>query len=375
MAAVVVDDELVLEEIDSDDNGAVDFAVADLDGNGIEDAYFVDYNEDGGWDARILDANEDGIDDSFEVDENYNGTLDRIEYFDTTGGLIGSEADTDGDGVVDQIATDSDGDGILDRFEYDTDGDGEIDDVNEVADPLAGGGGVYGESEAQYWQYQEVNGLCGPTSAAIILSEQLGAEVPFTDVAQTAVDLGIIAEYDNGEFSGTFAHGMVDVFAEYGVEATVEYGDLPTLEGFLEEGRDVMVAVDAFEIWGGDDSVTSNHYLVVTEIDEQNGIVTLNDPGTPDGAAMEVPLETFVDAWADGSNEMIVTATAGEGDDGFVDLGDDQDSGDQGDDDLSIDDLTDFDPEMEDGDVPGALDLDEIFGLRGAVVLAMLLRP
>lgn len=365
MAAVPNADEAVVSVYDADDNGVIDAADADFDGNGVVDGYLYDFNEDGQWDGVDTDADEDGYAETFEVDEDYNGTIDRIEHYDATGDLVGSEVDTDSDGVIDQIATDSDGDGAMDTFEYDTDGDGEIDEVNEVDDPYEGQGGVYGETEDQYYQFQEVNGLCGPTSAAIIISEQLGEEVAFEDVSQTAVDLGLMYEMEDGTYNGTFAQGMVDIFDAYGVDTTVEYGDLSMLEGFLADGRDVMVALDASEIWGsGEDTPWANHYLVVTQVDEERGVVTLNDPGQAGGASFEVPLETFVDAWADGSNQMIVTEDAGVGYESSDDAEDSDESEDS--DGFDVQDLEDlFDVDLSDGTVDGAEDsiLDQIFDL------------
>jgi hypothetical protein len=315
-----------LEEMDTDGDGVADYAAGDTDGDGVTDTYALDEDQNGVWEAVavdagagsdeapeivMLDTDQDGITDETAYDEDYDGDIDRTEYTDADGNLTGSSADTDGDGIDDQVVEDTDGDGIMDTFSYDTDGDGVLDTTDVASDPNVGDGGVHGGNEDEYYQAQAVSGQCGPTSAAMILSEHLGETVPYEDVVATAEEMGLMVENADGTYSGTWAQGMEQLMESYGVDVSIEYGDMEALEGYLDEGRDIIVAVDAYEIWGEGDAPIANHYLVVTEIDEESGIVTLNDPGQPDGASFEVPLEDFNDAWADGGNEMIVTDEAG----------------------------------------------------------------
>ena len=46
--------------------------------------------------------------------------------------------------------------------------------------------------------------------------------------------------------------------------------------------------------------------VVVAGIDTERGVVLLSDPGSPDGNLEEVPIDVFMDAWADSDNSMIV---------------------------------------------------------------------
>ena len=46
--------------------------------------------------------------------------------------------------------------------------------------------------------------------------------------------------------------------------------------------------------------------VVVAGIDTERGVVLLSDPGSPDGNLEEVPIDVFLDAWADSDNTMIV---------------------------------------------------------------------
>ena len=52
-----------------------------------------------------------------------------------------------------------------------------------------------------------------------------------------------------------------------------------------------------------------NHAVQVIGIDysdPDNPMVILNDSGHPDGCGLEVPMDTFLDAWDDADNMMII---------------------------------------------------------------------
>lgn len=355
MAAIDVVNDLDLDAEDTTGDGVVDYGEGDSDGNGMADIFANDFNQDGVWDHVMVDADEDGVLEREEIDEDYDGLVDRIAHYDADGFVVATEVDTDCDGVFDQMVEDTDGDGIMDTFSYDTDGDGQADEVNEVADPFVGLGGVYGDAEPQYYQEQQLNGECGPTSAAMVISEQLGEFVPYQDVVDTTLELGLMNQLDDGSYDGSWSQNMVDVLAAYGVEAGVEHGDLAMLESYLADGRDVMVTIDSAETWGDrPDGATADHMVVVTQVDEVNGTVTLNDPGNPDGESMVVPLETFVNAWADDGNTMIVTATAGADEEPGTDVESDDTT-------FDIENLDDLFGD-HDGDTDFDFNLDELFG-------------
>lgn len=308
-----------LEEYDSDGDGIDDAAAGDSDGDGVDDTFALDRDGDGTFETIGVDTDGDEMVDIVQIDtdgdgdaevvrydEDSDGSVDRTEYYsDDDPDLEATSADTDGDGVEDTFGRDSDGDDVLDTFAYDTDGDGEIDE--EVSD-TGSGEGVHGGEEDQYYQSQAVSGQCGPTSAAMILSEQLGEEIPYEEVVERAVEMGLMEENADGTYTGMLAQDMEALMETYGIEVDVEYGTMETLEGYLDEGTDVIVAIDSGEVWGDHDSSFADHYVVVTEIDYEEGTVTLNDPGQDDGASFTVPLEDFENAWGEGGNEMLVSA-------------------------------------------------------------------
>ena len=86
----------------------------------------------------------------------------------------------------------------------------------------------------------------------------------------------------------------------------------PILSNILDDGRAIVVGVNADEIWHGEDTAANptgraNHALLITGIDETRGLVTLSDPGHPDGNNEVVPLDVFKEAWAAGENQLLVT--------------------------------------------------------------------
>lgn len=160
------------------------------------------------------------------------------------------------------------------------------------------------------WFYQEVHGYCGPTSVAIILNEFLGAGITNPEyMVEQAVALGFMGDPTQGMTTPDIA----GLLTSQGVPAEVQYSGIDDLATKLEMGYGVIACVDSGEIWldndmdlTGEDNLP-DHALVVTEIDFNNGTVTLADPGFPDGNGLIVPIGQFEDAWADSGFEMVAT--------------------------------------------------------------------
>ena len=115
--------------------------------------------------------------------------------------------------------------------------------------------------------------------------------------------------------------GTEVLLESYGVPADLYTGTVADLGRYLEAGHDVMVFVDSSEIWyGSDDDATAgdrgtDHFLLVTGIDLENGVAYLSDPGNPAGGGPVVSLSVPEDAWADGvpPNQMLVTSAPAPG--------------------------------------------------------------
>jgi hypothetical protein len=107
--------------------------------------------------------------------------------------------------------------------------------------------------------------------------------------------------------------GTVELLDRFGVESHIEYGNIDDLRGYLDENRGIVLMVDADELWSGaaDDvqlgDIGADHAVVVTGIDDERAVITLNDPGQEGGEGWEITIADFMDAWDDSNYEMVVT--------------------------------------------------------------------
>ncbi|WIM67720.1 papain-like cysteine protease family protein [Corynebacterium breve] len=193
----------------------------------------------------------------------------------------------------------------------------ELEEDPVVIDPATGEDevvvedGVHGDSHewTADWFFQGEWGYCGPTSVAFIVNEFMDAGITDPEtMVDRAIELGLVDDISQGMY-------MVDLntlLNDAGVPAEYGQGSMDELNELLDDGYGVIVAVDSGEIWGdpadaaGEDNM-SDHALVVTEIDTNTGMVTLADPGHPDGNGLQVSIEDFEDAWQDSSYEWITT--------------------------------------------------------------------
>ncbi len=160
-------------------------------------------------------------------------------------------------------------------------------------------------AEIPYHQAQVGPNDCLPTSVAMVLSEATGTTIPQADLVDLAEGLGLLGP------DGMSLEGGVQLLDHYGVDAEVQTGSLDDLRTLLDQGTPVIIGLDADDLYGtGDqpfsDDIVSGHAVVITGIDDEAGLVYLNDPGFPDGAGVAVSLDDFEDAWVDGGNSMIV---------------------------------------------------------------------
>lgn len=159
------------------------------------------------------------------------------------------------------------------------------------------------------WFLQRGSGYCVPASLTEVLSQVTGHR--FADESVVVERFAALGNPVTGQ-GETLADAEM-VLDSFGVESHVESdAAVADLEQYLDEGRAIVVGVNADEIWYGENTAANptgraNHALLITGIDEARGVVTLSDPGHPDGNNKEVPLDVFKDAWADGENQLLVT--------------------------------------------------------------------
>lgn len=302
--------------------------------------------DDGGADTTFdtastmaVDSDGDGYAETTMVDFNADGVADAFDTIDPNTGAESIVFDADGDGTVDTIVTDYDGDGTFDEGSSDSDGDGQLDstfdpntgettdgpfseyddgstiveDGTETDDGTDIDDSVHGEpmEEIPYHQAQVGPNDCLPTSVAMVLTEITGTEVPQGDVVDYANELGLLGE------SGMSMEGGLQLLEHWGVEATVESGTMDDLRTMLDSDTPIIIGLDSDDLYGqGDgpfaDDLVAGHAVVITGIDDEAGVVYINDPGFPDGAGVAISIEAFEDAWTDAGNTMIVAEAGGD---------------------------------------------------------------
>jgi LysM repeat protein len=177
------------------------------------------------------------------------------------------------------------------------------------ADPDAGL--VHGDPSliSDDWFLQRSNGNCVPASLTEVLSQVTGHR--FADESVVAERFAALGKPVTAQ--GETLADAETVLDSFGVESHVASdATLSDLEQYLDDGRAIVVGVNADEIWHGDNTAANptgraNHALLITGIDEARGMVTLSDPGNPDGKNEVVPLDVFKEAWAAGENQLLVT--------------------------------------------------------------------
>ena len=201
----------------------------------------------------------------------------------------------------------------------------------------AAAGTMYGDpvAAAKYWRYQKYDD-CVLMSSADVIGQVTGKEPSERSVIKkaqstpSAVHPGSIyvkpADTKNPNSGmGTSVADVPTLLAQYKVDAVITDKDhaaktgvpagMEGLEQQLGAGHKVIVSLNAELIWhqpveekDKNGNPRSDHAVVVTGVDTANGVVHLNDSGTPKGRDEQIPLQLFVQAW-DTSNELMVVTT------------------------------------------------------------------
>jgi Peptidase_C39 like family len=268
------------------------------------------------------DLDGDGFAETSVIDFDADGVADAYDILDPMTGGETIVVDLDGDGLVDTAVIDADGDGNFESGVSDTDGDGVIDsnfDPNtgleldptvpfeETGEEPELDDDVHGDpmAEIPFHQAQVGPNDCLPTSVAMVLTEITGEEVPQGDIVDLANELELLGP------DGMTLEGGLQLLDHYGVDAQVETGSVDDLRAMLDAGRPIIIGLDSDDLYGaGDapfaDDMVAGHAVVITGIDDEAGLVYINDPGFPDGAGVAIPIEDFEDAWTDADHTMIV---------------------------------------------------------------------
>lgn len=200
----------------------------------------------------------------------------------------------------------------------------------------SGNGTMYGDptTAAKYWVHQKYDDCAIMSSADVVgqITGKMPSERSIIKVAQTtpsvshpgSIYLKPTDKNDPNSGMGTNPDDLPTLLAHYGIHATNTDADtagetgvatgMDALERYLGSGQTVIVGLNAEMIWnqpienkGRDGQPRADHAVVVTGVDTANGTVHLNDSGNPKGKDEQVPLATFVKAWATSHNFMTVT--------------------------------------------------------------------
>jgi hypothetical protein len=196
-------------------------------------------------------------------------------------------------------------------------------------------GTMYGDptAAAKFWRVQHYDD-CALMSVADVVGQLTGhmpTEQEIIELAQNtpskthpgSIYIKPENPSDATDGMGTSPEDEVVLLAHYGLtgvitdSATADKTGMATgleaLKAYLADGRKIIAGVNAETIWNSADGQRkrADHALVVTGIDAKNGIVHLNDSGTPDGRDEQVSIATFMKAWKTDGFRMIVTEQPG----------------------------------------------------------------
>lgn len=176
--------------------------------------------------------------------------------------------------------------------------------------------------DTQHWHVQAYPDTCAVVAQEFVLDELTGQNFGEDELRQEAIKLGL---YLSG--GGTPLESMGGLLEAHGFEVERSYDNqLEDIRQALGEGKKVLVAVDADEIWKPGQSRLSddwwgdllaipgqdaNHAVQVIGIDDSDPKgpkVILNDPGTPDGRGLTVQADEFTNAWKDSGYYMVATS-------------------------------------------------------------------
>lgn len=246
---------------------------------------------------------------------------DLVVTEDGVGGYL-VQVDTDGDGAPDTEVDLTRAElevqfpdllGFLDaQFAGDGAEPGGIPDAGGAAEWTIEGGQLIGDpaGASEHWFEQAANGFCVPASITQIVAAYTGMDLDDESFfVQRANELHLFTVGPDGSPSMT-VDGAAALLVDVGIDAHVE-SDLTILdlENYLDQGRAVMMAVDADEMWYAEDDAVddaANHAVVLTGIDPVNGVAIISDPGSPTGNEFTMPISELDRMWEDSGRQAVV---------------------------------------------------------------------
>jgi hypothetical protein len=177
------------------------------------------------------------------------------------------------------------------------------------------------------WAAQGNTNYCGLYSVRTVLSEIYGQSVDPQEMVDRAAANNWLVRDANGEVKGIQPQHIDDIFASYGIgshqfggpenQPVADNDAWQALNTALTNDQRVVIGVDGREFDQGGDvgtpgAVDMDHFVAVSGIDYERGVVILNDSAR--SAGLEVPLNTFFESWRDSNFSMTTTDTSMRGD-------------------------------------------------------------
>jgi len=155
------------------------------------------------------------------------------------------------------------------------------------------------EQDAKSWHRQTEKKSCAVSCQEFVAEGLLGKDFSEERMLEYARQHDLIGE------SGTSAEHVGVLLERMGLEVTREYGaDIRDICQVLSEGGKVMAGVNGVALsspeYARRPGVAADHMVQVTGVDVSNPQdirVILNDPGSLEGCARNIPLKTFEQAW------------------------------------------------------------------------------
>ena len=166
---------------------------------------------------------------------------------------------------------------------------------------------VFTGDAMESWHVQSGN-TCAVVSQEFALESIFDREFDEDELRELAEDNGW---YNNG----TSMEDVGKIMEYYGANVEQSIGNsLDDLKESLAQGNQVIVGVDADELWSGQNEemfgpgMDADHAIQVIGFDESdmaNPMVIINDSGVANGQGVMVPAEEFLDAWEDSGCFMV----------------------------------------------------------------------
>jgi hypothetical protein len=161
-------------------------------------------------------------------------------------------------------------------------------------------------------------GTCGLVSCEEVL-RQFGIDATEDDIVRHALMSGLCAVADDpAQCGGTTEASQAAILSNAGIPAHAEsLGTLSDLTRWVQEGRGIIIEVNAGELWNNADAYDygqANHTIVVTgvAVDPRSGEVLgyyVNDSGRayPGDAGRFIPAELMQRMWSNTGGNAVIT--------------------------------------------------------------------